>query len=94
MKVNDINTYSDLELALMVLLDYLGSGNKRKQILGARYKSVQELVNYILYNNTIPKGSGMDATRVRKVLNDMAPTSADYEQFIDDFIDVLEGINE
>lgn len=94
MRINDINTYSDLELALMVLLDYLGSGNKRKEILGNRYKPVQELVNYILFDDTVPKGSGMDATTVRKVLNEMAPSSADYEQFIDDFIAVMEGINE
>ena len=94
MKINNIKTYSDLELALMVLLDYLGTGKARKEKLGNRYKSVQALVNYILVYDEIPKGSSMDATEIRRVLLEMAPTSADYDEFIDEFIKHAEGINE
>lgn len=57
MKYAAIDTYTDLELALMVLLGYFGNGAKRAQALGDRYHDVQSLVQRILNTGTIPEGS-------------------------------------
>ena len=93
MKIKELNTYSNLELALMVLLGYLGTGKARKEKLGNRYTSVQGLVNSILTTDTIPIGRGrdMDEAKLRAVLLEMAPTSADYDEFIKDFIKFYGG---
>lgn len=50
-------SYSDLELALMVLLGYYGNGAARKQKLGSRYATVQGMVEQIL-RGAVPAGSG------------------------------------
>lgn len=52
-----LTAYSDLELALMVLLGYFGNGQTRKNNLGARYTAVQTIVEQIL-RGSIPAGSG------------------------------------
>lgn len=52
-----LTAYSDLELALMVLLGYFGNGQERKNRLGARYVAVQSIVEQIL-RGTVPAGSG------------------------------------
>lgn len=52
-----LTAYSDLELALMVLLGYFGNGQTRKNNLGARYTAVQSIVEQIL-RGSIPAGSG------------------------------------
>lgn len=57
MKYAPIETYTDLELALMVLLGYFGNGAKRAQALGDRYHDVQSLVQRILNTGTVPEGS-------------------------------------
>lgn len=49
-------SYSDLELALMVLLGYYGNGAARKQKLGSRYATVQGIVEQIL-RGAVPAGS-------------------------------------
>lgn len=67
--IQQINKYSDLELALMALLGYLGNGEARKNKLGSRYNTVQGIVNQILAG-TVPAGSGIDPERIRRaVLN-------------------------
>lgn len=67
-------TYSDLELALMVLLGYYGNGQARKNALGYRYTAVQAIVEKIL-RGTVPAGSGQVNTAavekaVRNVFQD------------------------
>lgn len=90
MKINNINTYTDLELALMVLLNYLGTGATRKKKLGARYKAVQELVNNILDHNVIPAGTGNTTIEeLNKVLLELEPTHEDYLDYIDEIIDMI-----
>lgn len=57
MKITNIAQYTDLELALMVLLGYFGNGQTRKNNLGARYNTVQSMVEQIL-RGTMPAGTG------------------------------------
>lgn len=47
---DDLNKYTDLQLAQKVIKGEFGNGNARKEVLGNRYESVQELVNDILTN--------------------------------------------
>ena len=44
-KEEPLAKYSDDELAQMVIDGKLGNGDKRKELLGSRYKAVQKLVN-------------------------------------------------
>lgn len=53
-----VSTYSDLELALMVLLGYYGNGTARKISLGNRYNQVQTLVQKIIDSGSVPAGGG------------------------------------
>lgn len=96
MTINNINSYTDLELALMVLLDYLGTGQARKKKLGNRYHDVQVLVNLILANNEIPEGTGnLTIEELHRALLDMKPTDDDYVSYCDEIIDrVKEGTYE
>lgn len=55
--IKALSQYSDLELALMVLLGYFGNGQTRKNNLGMRYAAVQGIVEQILRGN-VPAGSG------------------------------------
>ncbi len=74
MKYAAIDTYTDLELALMVLLGYLGNGAKRVQALGDRYNDVQSLVQRILNTGTIPEGSAggdLDPEKLDKAIDEV-----------------------
>lgn len=53
-----ISSYSDLELALMILLGCFGNGQERRDRLGSRYDAAQDIVDWILYYNKIPDGKG------------------------------------
>lgn len=64
--VGALSTYSDLELALMVMLGYYGTGTTRKQKLGDRYSKVQAIVNNISAG-TVPTGSGSGAVDPAKL---------------------------
>jgi len=55
--LKSLNSYSDLELALMVIQGYYGNGADRKNRLGARYNTVQAIVEQIL-RGTVPAGTG------------------------------------
>lgn len=57
MNIQKLDSYSDLELALMVVLGYFGNGTTRKAKLGARYAAVQAIVEQIV-KGTVPAGSG------------------------------------
>jgi len=56
-RLQALSTYSDLELALMVLLNYFGTGSARRQKLGSRYTAVQRIVDQICHG-TVPAGKG------------------------------------
>lgn len=63
-QTKSLGTYSDLELALMVLLGYYGNGSDRKKRLGSRYGTVQAIVEQIL-RGTVPSGTGPDVMQAR-----------------------------
>lgn len=89
MKIN-INKYNDLELALMVLLNYFGVGDTRKRLLGTRYKKVQSLVN-IIGTGVMPEGSsaGIDLNKIKEALESLKPTDEDYNDYVDDIISYI-----
>ena len=55
--LQSLNSYSDLELALMVIQGYYGNGADRKNRLGSRYNKVQSIVEQIL-RGSVPAGTG------------------------------------
>lgn len=63
-QTKSLGTYSDLELALMVLLGYYGNGADRKKRLASRYGTVQAIVEQIL-RGSVPSGTGPDVMQAR-----------------------------
>ena len=89
-----ISQYTDLELALMVLLDVFGKGNKRREALGPRFSKIQTIVNQIIISGFIPALSREYGTeRVRKVLEEYRPTDAQYDDFMNEFLNALKEVN-
>ncbi len=98
-----ISEYSALELALMCICGYLGSGDARREILGDRYSEVQSLVNKIVLSDTIPRSSAAipwDAVykAAYASIKEMQPDEQEYDQFCKDLIEsihkeMLEGTN-
>lgn len=85
-----LEDYSDLDLALMVLLNVFGSGTKRKKALGARYYAVQELVNKITSSGEIePSLSQFPVEKIRAVFDEQRPTEQEYTEYVDAFIYAL-----
>lgn len=85
-----LESYTDLELALMVLLDVFGTGSKRKKALGSRYYSVQELVNEMNKSGEIkPSLSVFPVEKIRAVFGEQRPTDQDYQEYVDAFINAL-----
>jgi hypothetical protein len=82
-----LSTYSNLELALMVLLGYYGNGQERKNRLGNRYADVQAIVEQIL-RGTVPAGSaGYTKEQISKSLHSV------FDQMINDIVkEVDDGI--
>lgn len=71
MTINTDN-YNDLELALMVLLGYLGNGQERRDRLGDRYDTVQNMVNHILAGDLPSSGGGSaDPDRLAEAIDDV-----------------------
>lgn len=67
--VSNLNSYTDLELALMVLLGYFGNGQDRKNRLGSRYAAAQAIVEQIL-RGTVPAGSSnITKDQIRTAVN-------------------------
>lgn len=65
-----LQTYSDLEIALMILLGCYGNGQHRKDMLGDRYGVCQSIVDYILNNDEVPNGSGnLDPKKLQDAVN-------------------------
>ncbi len=89
-----ISQYTDLELAMMVLLDVFGKGNKRREALGPRFSKIQTIVNQIIISGYIPALSREYGTeRVRKVLEEYRPTDAQYDDFMNEFLNALKEVN-
>ena len=64
-----LSTYSDLELALMVMLGYYGNGEARKIALGSRYTKVQTLVQQIINTGAVPAGGGtIDSAKLQNAI--------------------------
>lgn len=63
-----LSGYSDLELALMILLGCFGNGETRRKALGNRYPAAQGIVEEILSTNRIPDGSGTDPEALQKAM--------------------------
>lgn len=84
-----LESYTDLELALMVLLDVFGTGSRRKKALGARYYSVQELVNEMNKSGEIKPSLSVPVEKIRAVFDEQRPTDQEYQEYVDAFIYAL-----
>lgn len=83
----NINLYSDLDLALMCICGYLGSGTARKKKLGDRYAAVQRLVNQITRGSMPAPSKGQTKEELSKRIRSLMPTEADIDSFIEEVID-------
>lgn len=73
-----LDTYTDLELAIIVMAGLMGSGEARKKQLGKRYSAVQARVNSILRDQTLPAGSALKIQELRdRLVEDFAATIDD-----------------
>ena len=69
MTPGNLSSYSDLELALMILQGCYGNGAVRRQKLGSRYNAAQGIVEQILATGRVPDGSGSaDPEQIRKAV--------------------------
>lgn len=85
--IKALSTYSNLELALMVLLGYFGNGQDRKNKLGSRYSDVQAIVEQIL-RGAVPAGS---AAATKEQISDSLHRV--FDQIIEDIVkEVDDGI--
>ena len=71
MRAGKLDTYSDLEIALMIKLDVFGTGEARRKALGSRYAAAQKIVNQIGATGQIPNGSQprADPEKLRKSIS-------------------------
>lgn len=91
-----VNDYTTLDLALMVLAGFMGTGKTREERLGDRYPEVQDMVNRIISEKKIPAGepmSGLDWSVIwsaaYNVMMEMKPSEEEYENFAHDFCEAL-----
>lgn len=83
----DISKYSDLDLALMVICGYLGSGAERRIKLGSRYIKVQAMVNQIVRGNMpLPEKGGYSKEDIREALQKVMPDQDDISAFISEIL--------
>ena len=86
----EIGEYSDLELALLVMLGQFGNGQERKNKLGVYYDSVQNVVEYLAVGICPkPDPRGLTDEQIRKALEKIRPTNEDFNAMVDEFIDAL-----
>lgn len=67
MRPGKVNSYTDLELALMIFLGCYGNGSARRQALGSRYDAAQSIVDQILRSGQVPDGGGSGAVDPEKL---------------------------
>lgn len=87
-----IENYSNLELALMCLLGYFGTGVDRLRALGNRYTKVQPLVNQLV-TGKVPTSTTVDKERMLACLKEALvknkPTEKDYLEYVDYLIEIV-----
>ena len=67
--IQSISKYSDLELALMGFLGWIGNGQDRVNLLGNRYNAVQGIINQIINTDTVPAGTAsVNKDQIRKAV--------------------------
>lgn len=67
--IQSISKYSDLELALMGFLGWIGNGQDRVNLLGSRYNTVQGIINHIINTDTVPAGTpAVNKDQIRKAV--------------------------
>ena len=82
--------YSDLELALLVMLGQFGNGQERRNNLGVYYDSVQGVVEYLAVGICPkPDPRGLSDEQIRKALEKIRATNEDFDAMVDDFINAL-----
>ena len=67
-KDNELDKYSDEELAQMVIRGDFGNGEERVKALGDRYNNVQKIVNNIINNNNNSQNNVDLLTLVKKTI--------------------------
>lgn len=86
----DVNKYSDLDLALMVIGGYLGSGAERRIKLGSRYLKVQAIVNQIVRGKMpLPDSSGISKDQIRAAIEKVMPGPEDVSAFVDSIMEEI-----
>ncbi len=85
-----VGEYTELELALLVMLGQFGNGQERKNALGVYYDSVQAVVEYLAVG-IVPKAVNYNISdeQIRKALEKIRPTNADFDELVNDFIKAL-----
>lgn len=73
----DLDRYTDTELAAWTLAGYTGAGTKRKTFLGSRYANVQKIVNEILRTKKIPAVEKRDIEALEKAVKELYNEAAD-----------------
>lgn len=85
-----IEDYSDLDLALLVLLDVFGSGDERKKALGGHYYRIQSLVNQIRHTGLVPVPlTDFPEEKIRLVFEHQRPTEQEFQDYVEAFINAL-----
>lgn len=84
----NIDKYGDLELALMCLLGYFGSGVDRLRALGTRYTKVQPMVNKLVCG-VVPPSTSINYEVVKNALLKMTPTKDDYVSYVDELMELI-----
>lgn len=86
-----LSEYTDLELALLVMSGQFGNGQVRRNALGSRYDTVQNIVEYLAVG-IVPEvhyEKGLSPADIGKALEKIRPTNADFDAMVNDFIEAL-----
>lgn len=69
MKPGKLSSYTDLELALMIMCGYYGNGAARKTALGSRYNAAQAIVDKMINSGKVPDGSAHSTAQIRSAIS-------------------------
>lgn len=87
-----IKDYTDLELALLVMQGQFGNGQERRDALGIYYPAVQAIVEDLAVG-VVPavhyEYGKMTDDEIKKALEKIRPTNADFDEMVNDFIKAL-----